>query len=149
MELLLQRDASSLTCTIGSLFVDGLFECYTLEDVVRVDDPNTLPDEGEKVYGETAIPAGRYQVVLDYSTRFKCEMPHLLDVPGFAGIRIHPGNTDADTLGCILVGAIKQAEALSNSRIAYNHLFNHLVDAKNAGAKIWIDIKDAPLETQS
>lgn len=120
---------------MGRLFVDGDYECETLEDVVR---------DGPKVYGETAIPAATYQIVIDYSNRFRCDMPRLLDVPGFTGIRIHPGNTDADTHGCILVGVERSGESIRNSRVAYNRLFDQMVKAKNAGERIDIWIEGAP-----
>ena len=80
---------------IGDLFIDGQFFCYTLEDERRPD--------GLKVYGETAIPVGTYNVKVTRSNRFKRLMPILLDVPMFSGIRIHGGNSSKDTLGCILV----------------------------------------------
>ncbi len=80
---------------IGDLFIDGVFFCHTLEDEKRAD--------GLKVYGETAIPAGIYNVKLTISNRFKRLMPLLLDVEGFKGIRIHGGNTSKDTHGCPLV----------------------------------------------
>jgi len=69
--------------TIGSLYLNGKFECYTLEDVVRV---------GEKVPGATAIPEGIYPVQITFSNRFKRDLPLLLNVPNFDGIRIHTGN---------------------------------------------------------
>ena len=87
------RTTCGAHCTLGKMYIDGVDMCYTLEDVVRE----------EKVYGETAIPAGRYRVDVTYSNRFQCDMPLVLDVPNFEGIRIHPGNTDKDTHGCILV----------------------------------------------
>jgi hypothetical protein len=80
---------------IGDLFVDGVFFCHTLEDEKRAD--------GLKVYGETAIPSGTYNVILSVSNRFKRLMPLLLDVPMFKGIRIHGGNTSKDSHGCPLV----------------------------------------------
>lgn len=99
MELLVARNpgAGSATTTIGRLFVDGVDTCWTLEDPVR--------PAGVKIYGVTAIPAGRYQVIVNVSNRFKREMCLLLNVPGFEGIRIHGGNTAANTLGCLIVAA--------------------------------------------
>lgn len=81
--------------TIGHLYIDGKFFCYTLEDEIRMD--------GVKVYGKTAIPTGIYKVVVDMSNRFKRLMPRILDVPMFKGIRIHGGNTEEDSHGCPLV----------------------------------------------
>ena len=77
------------------MYLDGRFGVLHLEDVVR---------QGEKVPGQTAIPEGIYTVQITFSNRFKRDLPLLLNVPNFEGIRIHPGNTDADTEGCILVG---------------------------------------------
>lgn len=134
MNIVLQRDESGVTCTLGRLYIDSEYECETLEDVVR---------DGPKVYGSTAIPAGTYEVVIDRSQRFGVDMPRLLDVPGFAGIRIHPGNTDADTLGCILVGRARRGESIIDSRIAYNRLFDRLLDARHNSRRMWITVKDA------
>lgn len=146
MNLTLQRDPSGASCTIGELSVDGKLECFTLEDVVRCDNPATPADEGQKVYGQTAIPAGRYKVIITFSNRFGVDMPILLDVPGFTGIRIHPGNTDADTLGCILVGQAKHIEQISRSRPAYNKLYEKIETALDAGEEVWIEIRN-PDET--
>lgn len=94
MNILLHRFEFGSHYTIGRLFLDGVYQCYTLEDKVQ----------SPKVPGETAIPAGEYKVIFDFSNRFQKEMPHILDVPGFEGIRIHAGNTDKDTEGCVLLG---------------------------------------------
>lgn len=99
MELLnlrLSRHTFTETETLGNLLVGGKMYCYTLEDRVR------KPGE-VKVHGQTAIPAGRYEVVVDMSNRFKRLMPRLLNVPGFEGIRMHGGNTHIDSYGCPLV----------------------------------------------
>jgi hypothetical protein len=100
LELKLQRTIHTDTATIGVLWQDSSLLCYTLEDVVR----------DVKIDGQTAIPAGRYQVRITYSMRFGRVMPQLMDVPNFTGVRIHGGNTDADTEGCILVGMHKDVE---------------------------------------
>jgi hypothetical protein len=129
-----QRTPGSLTCTLGKLYIDSVEYCYTLEDIVRE----------VKVYGETAIPAGVYRVVITHSNRFGCDMPLLLNVPGFEGVRIHPGNTDADTHGCILVGTHVGAdgESISDSRAAYHRIFTKIRDAIDAGEEVQIELRD-------
>lgn len=109
-------------CTIGEMFVDGKFECFTLEDVVR--------PTGVKVYGETAIPEGTYPIDVTYSPRFKKELPLVMGVKGFTGIRIHAGNTKDNTEGCILVGRSKGRDRVNESRLAFNTLFEKLKAAK-------------------
>src|SRR6266404_7648737 len=98
MILELRRGLSDDQATIGDLYVDGVRECYTLEDIEQ---------RGPKIPGETAIPTGLYRVALVDSRRFKRVVPEILNVPLFDGIEIHPGNTAIDTHGCILVGETK------------------------------------------
>ena len=126
MKLTLTRDKPGLTCMTGTLRVDGAFECFTLEDLPR----------NKKIPGETAIPAGTYKVILTMSPRFKQVMPLLLDVPNFDGVRIHPGNTDKDTHGCILVGRTKGGEFIGESRKAYEALFAKLQKAQSIELEI-------------
>ena len=121
MELTLKRVALKDTYTIGRLYVDGEYFCDTLEDKVRPD--------GIKVYGETAIPAGTYKVVITYSNRFKRLLPLLQNVPMFEGIRIHPGNTSADTHGCLLVGINTEKGKITQSKITFEKLFKLLEKA--------------------
>lgn len=137
MKLLLERYEFTDNATIGKLFVNGQFFCYTLEDKDR------KIEEGseEKVHGQTAIPRGIYEVVIDYSNRFKCQMPRLLDVSEFTGIRIHAGNFDADTDGCILVGIGVGKNRLFNSRVAYNRLMDRLEAAFDKGETVQIEVK--------
>lgn len=136
MELTLVRDPSSLVSTIGRLAIDGIFECWTLEDVVR---------DGPKIPGKTAIPAGRYEVVVTFSQRFQRPLPLLLGVPHFTGVRIHPGNTDADTEGCILVGRTKGENFIGESRSAFSLLFLKLQQAVQR-EKVFIEITEKPHE---
>lgn len=119
MKLELYRDTYTDISTTGKLSLNGVFECYTLEDVVRA--------PGVKIPGKTAIPAGKYKVIVDFSNRFQKYMFHILDVPNFAGIRIHSGNTDADTEGCILVGTNRSLNALEKSRLAFADLWQKCV----------------------
>lgn len=106
--------------TIGEMLVDGAFECFTLEDVVR---------PGQKIFGETAIPDGTYRVVVTMSPKFGVRLPLLVDVPGYTGVRIHPGNTKRDTLGCVLVGNGKARDAISGSRAAFEVLMKKIEKA--------------------
>lgn len=141
MEILLKRRWFNDKATIGEMFLDGdvFRQCYTLEDYVRKD--------GEKVPGKTAIPEGRYEVVLNYSNRFKRIMPRLMNVPNFEGILIHSGNTDADTEGCILTGrVIVNNMCIGESRLAFSELFSKMESAAKHG-KIWIEIKNTGVES--
>jgi hypothetical protein len=118
MKLVLKRFEYANTYTIGKLYIDDIYQCYTLEDVVR---------KGPKVDGKTAIPAGTYSVIVDHSNRFNRDLPHILDVPGFTGVRIHSGNTSADTEGCILVGTTwTGGDFISNSKLAFDALFKKI-----------------------
>ena len=102
MELILKRTRFRDTITTGQLYVDGAYFCFTLEDKVR-EVPNQ-PVETWKVWGETAVPSGLYKITLEDSPRFGPETITLNNVPGFSKIRIHAGNTQMDTEGCIIVG---------------------------------------------
>jgi len=116
------------THTVGKMYVDGIYECYTLEDAVR---------NGTKVLGKTAIPIGTYKLIIDASTRFKQDMPHILDVPNFTGVRIHAGNTSADTDGCILLGSTWAGkDFIGNSKIAYKKFFDKLKQNKTVSITI-------------
>ncbi len=135
MRLELHRRKRTDTATFGELFVDGVLECLTLEDVVRSD--------GVKVWGATAIPAGTYKVTVNLSPRFKRVMPRLLGVPMFDGILIHKGNRSADTHGCILVGTtISGPDLLTHSTEAFDQLFPKLKAACDNGQVIEIVISN-------
>ena len=124
MKIVLKRIALRDTYTIGKLYIDDKYICDTVEDKVRDINKNGVFDNGEKkVYGETAIPYGTYEVKWTYSPRFKKYMPELLNVPNFSGIRIHSGNTAADSLGCIIVGENKVVGKVINSRATVNKLY--------------------------
>lgn len=117
--------------TIGKLSIDGLFVCHTLEDAIR----------DVKIAGETAIPAGTYKVVITESVRFKMPLPLLLDVPNFSGVRIHSGNTAADTKGCILVGLQREADTIRESHLAMGLVFGKIKAALEANDTVTLEVK--------
>ena len=123
LKLELKRIDKRSDCTIGELYVDGKYECFTLEDTCR--------DNGVKVAGQTAIPAGTYRVQISFSNRFQKLLPLLIDVPNFEGVRIHTGNTSQDTEGCVLVGRQRLVNSIGESKLAFAHLFPQLQSAKD------------------
>ena len=141
MKLTLKRIALRSTYIIGRLYVDGNYFCDTLEDTVRDLNKNGKFDNGEKkVYAKTAIPYGTYEIKWTYSPRFKKYTPQLMNVPSFEGIRIHAGNTSADTEGCILLGENKQVGMVLNSRATINKFYPLIKEACSKG-KVTIEIK--------
>ena len=130
MKIEVVREYGTVGYTRGFMMINGLFECHTLEDEVHE----------VKIPGETAIPPGVYKVIISFSNRFQCDMPLLLNVPNFEGIRIHPGNTAADTHGCILVGSSKSEKGLLASRIAYDKLYSKILAEWSAHEDIWVKI---------
>jgi hypothetical protein len=130
MDLCVKRLEFSDDSTIGELSVDGRFECYTLEDKVRP----------VKIKGKTAIPAGKYEVVINFSQRFQKPLPLLLNVPNFEGVRIHPGTIPANTDGFILVGDTKGVDCIGQSRVAFARLFEKMKTAAET-QKIFIEIE--------
>ena len=152
MELILERIAKRRTYTIGRLYIrrqvvdeyltgtaDDYF-CDTLEPTWR-----DYKNGAYKVKGRSAIPEGRYAVVISYSPKFKQWLPILLGGPEFnskwQGIRIHAGNTAKDTEGCILVGKNKLVGQVVDSRIWTHRLKQKIVEAKGRGEPVWITIR--------
>ena len=141
MSIKLHRKYLKATHTIGNLYINGVFFCNTLEDPNRDLNKNGKFDNGEKkVYGNTCIPFGIYEVIITYSNKFKRDLPLLLNVPSFEGIRIHAGNTTEATLGCILVGENKEVGKVLNSRKYEAELTSLIKKAKAKGEKVWIQI---------
>jgi len=137
MQLTVERTIFTSRSTIGQLFVNGLFECFTLEDVVR---PVKIP-------GMTAVPEGVYVVSVSFSERFKRLLPEVHNVPNFTGVRIHPGNTDADTEGCILVGQTRSTDFVGGSRAAFSKLFAAIQSAAQR-EKIFLEVKSTAEATR-
>ena len=138
MKLKLIRQPSLAHCTLGQLFVDDQPQCFTCEDVVR--EVEGAPVKDWKIAAETAIPRGTYEVIITHSVHFNKELPLLLNVPGFSGVRIHSGNTAADTEGCILVGEKIVGEAVLESRKAFLDVAMQIQDAIAGGEKVHIEI---------
>ena len=152
MELILERIAKKKTYTIGHLYIakepdgnnpglgqpltKGLQICDTLEPTWR-----DYKNGAYKVKGRSAIPEGRYAVVISFSPKFKQWLPILLGVPKFDGIRIHAGNCSEDTEGCILVGKNRLVGQVLDSRIWLHRLKQKIVEAKSRGEPVWITIK--------
>ena len=148
MELILTRIAKRKTYTIGRLAIREQIDdeyrageaetyfCDTLEPTWR-----DYGNGARKIKGRSAIPEGRYAVVISYSPKFKKWLPILLGVPLFEGIRIHAGNTEKDTEGCILVGENRKVGMVLNSNIWLKRLKDKIVEAKDRGEAVWITVR--------
>ena len=152
MILRLQRIAKKDKYTIGRLFVNGIRFCDTIEDKDRglSQDMNEADIVSLKVYGETAIPTGKYKVIKRYSPRlsgraygkrYQGNFPALLDVKGFSGILIHPMNTAEESLGCIGPGRNTVVGKVTESTATYYKLMDeHLMPAWKRGEEVTIEI---------
>ena len=144
MEIKVNRVAFHAACTTGILLIDDVFECYTLEDAYRGLTSEMSLDEIKriKVYGQTAIPTGRYRIEKMWWAKHKRWVPHLLNVPGYGGILIHSGVTERDSLGCLLVGEKLFDNALQNSTAARVKLDLKIFAAIDAKEEVWITIEN-------
>lgn len=139
MELLLKRIAKKPTYTIGKLYIDGEYFSDTLEDKDRglTQDMDLEDILRIKVYGETAIPTGTYRIDMNtispkfkdrsWAKPYKGKIPRLLNVPGFDGVLLHPGNSANDSLGCVLVGNNTQVGKVLNSQVVFKRLMQKLL----------------------
>lgn len=135
MEILVDRIFLGETYTIGNLFINGKYFCDTIEDTVRI-----LNSEDDKIKDKTAIPKGRYNVILSYSPHFKRILPELLDVPYFKNIRIHNGNDESHSSGCLIVGLNKIKGKVIDSKETLNKLIAIIEPAWNKKEEIYITI---------
>lgn len=144
MEILVKRIFKGENYTIGHLYINGTYFCDTLEDKVR-----NLPKE-PKIYGKTAIPAGKYEIDMNtvspkfknrsWARKYKGIVPRLKNVPYFSGVLIHPGNQAQDTDGCLLIGQNSVAGKVLNSQKYWFMLMDRLIKARDEGEKITIQI---------
>lgn len=138
MKLTLTRQYKSPTYTISKLYINDVYFCDVIEDKDRGITQNTPISEIKKikVYGETAIPYGTYKVKITYSSKFKRNLPLIESVPGFEGVRIHSGNTEKDSAGCLIVGENKVKGKVINSKQTLEKLMNKLVGQKDITIEI-------------
>jgi hypothetical protein len=143
MLLEVRRQPIENGCTIGHCFVDGQFECFTLEEPVR--EVALQPVSTWKIPGKTAIPSGEYSVIVTMSPHFHEPLPLLTQVEGFEGVRIHPGNYVSDTEGCILVGHTCGRGVIWESRLAFQALFAKIQAAIARDEPVTIRITNPPM----
>lgn len=147
MNLYLYRRVKTITYTVGKLYFWSEFQCNVLEPPVRrlidLNDDGDFDDADEgKVYGNTAIPAGKYQIKMQFSPHFQRQMPYLQNVPGFTAIMIHPGNSVDDTKACLLVGEYSKPGKLINSRQWSDLINKKLVKTEMNGEENFITITE-------
>lgn len=144
MKILVDRKYKMKTYTISNVYVDGVKICDAIEDTDRglTQDMSISSIQSHKIYGQTAIPSGTYKVTLNvispkyskvpfYIQVCKGKVPRLLDVPGYDGVLIHTGNTEKDSLGCIIIGYNTQKGMVTQSREAFKKLYSILSQAKD------------------
>jgi hypothetical protein len=129
MKLKVVRETKNEFCTIGSLFINDVFFCYTLEDKDRglKQSDSLLFIQAKKIFGLTAIPSGFYKLTVNQSPKFKRMLPRILDTKGFSGVLLHRGNSANDSLGCILLGYKKGHNSIFESTKAETDLVNRLL----------------------
>lgn len=143
MEIRIDRKWRKSNYTISRLYVNGqFFGCNTIEDTDRglTQDMTETEIRKKKLYGKTAIPSGRYNVVMSMSAKFGKMLPEIQNVKGFSGVRIHSGNSAEDSLGCILPGVNDKVGWVSNSRLWTNKLIDQIRAALARGEKVTLTI---------
>lgn len=153
MEILVDRKWKKDKYTIGNVYINGIFFSNTMEDPDRgLTQKMTLEEiRKKKIYGETAIPSGEYDIKLTYSTKFASrawgkkysgKVPEITNVKGYSGVRIHPLNSAADSLGCIGFGKNDKVGWISNStNYYYNFMDKYLLPALKKGERVKLTIK--------
>ena len=154
MEIKVDRKWKKDTYTIGNLYINGKLFCNTLEDKDRglkqTDSPMSI--QQRKVYGETAIPAGRYEIAMNivspkysavkwYKDLCDGKVPRLLNVPGFEGVLMHTGNTALDSYGCVLIGKNTVKGKITQSKDTFKELYKEMKSAYDKGERIYITIE--------
>ncbi len=131
MDIIINRFDKTENYTVSRLEILDTFNCFILEDAERP----------EKIKHQTCIPAGRYEVIINYSPKFKQFLPLLLNVPNFEGIRIHKGNTIAHTSGCLLPNLVYEGKGIMRySEAATSVLINLIDEALKRGEQVFVNI---------
>lgn len=139
LDLFVARREGTHGFTGGHLYINQVFECFSLEDEVR--EVPGAPVSEWKIKGQTAIPKGRYRIIISKSPRLGYATPEILNVPGYTAVRMHAGNTAKDTEGCILVGDEDPSDGfMGKSRKAYDRVFGKINEAINTGGEVWITL---------
>ena len=143
MQLKITRLFKKDTYTVGKLFINNQYFSDTLEDKDRGLTSEMTEEQifDIKVKGKTCIPEGLYNIAYTYSPKLHKYAPLVLNVKGFSGIRIHAGNTDEDTMGCILLGKNTKVGELTNSRKTCNDFYHIVEDALDRGELITLKIE--------
>ena len=136
MNMTLIREGENPKHNFGQLYIDGIYFGETLED----EDRFLESDPTAKVQDQTAIPRGRYLVTLSLSKRFGKIMPEVHDVPGFSGVRIHGGNTEANTSGCPLLGSVRTKDGIANCKGVNERLMDRLEAAADRGEETYLEV---------
>ena len=145
MELLLKRVYTSSDYTIGRLYYKGQKLCDTLEPPsvgLKKESTAFQVMRAKKRFGVISIPPGIYQLLITKSPKFKQWLPLLMDVPGFSGIRIHPGNFPTDTQGCILPGWNVEKGQVLGSKDATKKIIDIMTKLKAGGKSVMLRIEN-------
>lgn len=132
-----QRPSGAEAYTPGVMYLDNVRFCVTCEDEDRHLEDGKTP----KVYGLTAIPRGLYRMIVDFSNRFKKPLPHVLDVPGFEGIRVHGGNRAEDSSGCLLVGKVRTSTGIAQCADTVKRVIDAIEAGDELGIESWLKVE--------
>lgn len=131
MELLVKRFLFDKKYTMSRFYINGELFCFGLEPFDASINKNTPIDDIKALkekYGKIAIPLGKYNLIYNWSNKYKKKLPLVLDTPGFAGVRFHSGNTVDDTLACLLLGKFYKNGWLCDSRLCVNKFIEYWKD---------------------
>ena len=130
------RNPGGENYTPGRMYLDNVFFCHTLEDEDRFLENGVT----EKVYARTAISRGKYRLITSFSNRFQCVLPLVVDVPGYAGVRLHGANDARDVLGCIGCGKVRTSTGIAQCADTVQRIIDQIDDAAELGIETWLEV---------